>query len=182
MLICRLFTIWDLSLEKEREMENAPLAEGRSPRIDSHLNKFSQAGVVLLTGLAFVLQLPSLVLIAALLLAWSALFPEIGPFRLLYRFIVVPLGLLKPRIVEDDPVPHRFAQGIGTAFLVAASLILFLSGATTVGWVLDLIVFVLSALNFTISFCAGCMVYYYLGRLGLLPRVRYGGGFRWRGV
>jgi hypothetical protein len=85
-------------------------------------------------------------------------------------------------MVEDDPAPHRFAQGVGAAFLIVATLVLFLSKATTLGWALDLIVFALAAINMTIGFCAGCLVYFYLGRIGLLPRVRYNGSFHWRGV
>jgi Domain of unknown function (DUF4395) len=105
-----------------------------------------------------------------------------GPFRLLYRYVAVPLRLLHSRVVEDDPAPHRFAQGVGATFLLAASAVLFLTPVTALGWALDLIVFVLSGLNLTVGFCAGCFVYFQLGRLGLLPRVRYSGGFRWRGA
>lgn len=152
------------------------------PRVDTHLAKFSQASVVVLTGLAFLLQLPVLVLITAVVMTLAALMPAASPFRLVYRGIVVPLHLLRPRIVEDDPAPHRFAQGVGAAFLIASSLVLFLTQATVVGWTLDLIVFVLAGVNLTIGFCAGCFVYYHLGRMGLLPRVRYEGGFHWRGV
>ncbi len=94
----------------------------------------------------------------------------------------MPLRLLKPRLVEDDPAPHRFAQGVGALFLTASALVLYLTTNAVLGWALDLIVFVLSGLNFTVGFCAGCFVYYQLGRLGLMPRVRYSGGFHWRGV
>jgi hypothetical protein len=152
------------------------------PRVDTHLSKFSQGSVVLLTGIAFLFFQPVIVLIAALCMVLSALFPAISPFRLLYRGIVIPLHLWKPHVVEDDPAPHRFAQGVGAAFLVAATLVLFFTNATPLGWVLDLIVFGLAAINLTVGFCAGCLVYFYLGRLGLLPRVRYEGGFHWRGV
>jgi len=153
-----------------------------TPRVDTHLLKFSQAWIVVLSALAFILNLPILVLITGVALAISALVPAVGPFRLLYRYVAVPLHLLRPRVVEDDPAPHRFAQGIGATFLLAASAVLFLTSATPLGWALDLIVFVLSGLNFTVGFCAGCFVYFWLGRLGLLPRVRYDGGFRWRGA
>lgn len=153
-----------------------------SLRVDAHLGKFSQGATVVLTALAFIFQQPVIVLITAIIMALSAFAPAISPYRLLYKSVVVPLGWLKPRIVEDDPNPHRFAQGIGTVFLVASTLVLFLSPFTTLGWVLDLIVFVLSGINLTVGFCAGCFVYYHLGRLGLLPRVRYEGGFHWRGV
>ena len=89
---------------------------------------------------------------------------------------------MRPRIVEDDPAPHRFAQGVGAAFLIASSLILYLTSATALGWGLDLIVFVLAGINLTVGFCAGCFVYYQLGRIGVLPKVRYEGSFHWRGV
>ena len=163
-------------------METTSPALTRGPRVDTHLGKFSQGGVVVLTGLAFLFFQPIIVLIAAVVLALSALVPVASPFRLLYRGVVIPLHLWQPHIVEDDPAPHRFAQGVGAAFLITASLVLFLTGATALGWTLDLIVFVLAGINLTIGFCAGCLVYYYLGRMRLLPRVRYEGSFHWRGV
>ncbi len=162
-------------------MENiATISQGL--RVDAHLAKFSQASVAVLTAIAFIFQWPVLTLIAMLCLGISALVPAASPFRLLYRYIIVPLHLLQPHVVEDDPVPHRFAQGIGTIFLIASTLVLFFTHATALGWGLDLIVFVLSGINFTVGFCAGCFVYYHLGRLGVLPKVRYEGGFHWRGV
>lgn len=153
-----------------------------SPHVDAHLIKFAQAWVIGLTGLAFILQQPALVVVAAVALAISALAPQASPFRLLYRAVALPLGLLRPRVVEDDPAPHRFAQAVGATFLVASSLLLFLTPVAIAGWALDALVFVLAGINFTVGFCAGCFVYYHLGRLGLLPRVRYAGSFRWRGV
>src|SRR5947209_3085111 len=150
-------------------------------RVDTHLGKFSQGCTVLLTALAFLFNLPVPVIITAVIMALSALVPVASPYRLLYQGIVVPLGLLRPRIVEDDPAPHRFAQGVGAIFLFAASIVLFFTPAAALGWALDLIVFVLAGINLTVGFCAGCFVYYQLGRLGLLPKVRYAGGFRWRG-
>ncbi len=153
-----------------------------APRVDAHLAKFSQASVAVLTALAFIFNQPVIVLIAALIMVIAALAPTVSPFKLVYQRVILPLHLLKPRIVEDDPAPHRFAQGIGAAFLIASSIVFFLVHAPIAGWTLDLIVFVLSAINFTVGFCAGCFVYYHLGRLGLLPRVRYAGSFHWRGV
>ncbi len=152
------------------------------PRVDVHLAKFSQASVAVLTALSFIFNVPMLVLIAAIIMVLSALTPSISPFRLVYRWVILPLHLLKPRIVEDDPAPHRFAQGVGAVFLLASSVAFFLAHAPIVGWTLDLIVFALSTINFTVGFCAGCFVYYHLGRIGLLPRVRYEGSFHWRGV
>ena len=163
-------------------MQSTSPAYASSLRVDTHLAKFSQACTVVLTALAFLLNQPIIVVITAVIMAIAALAPNVSPYRLLYRYVVVPLHLLRPRIVEDDPAPHRFAQGVGAAFLIAASILLLLTKAAVVGWVLDLIVFVLAGINLTVGFCAGCFVYYHLGRLGLLPRVRYEGDFHWRGV
>lgn len=153
-----------------------------APRVDTHLAKFSQASVAVLTAIAFIFNSPLLVLISALTMVMAALAPAFSPFKLVYQGVVLPLHLLKPRVVEDDPAPHRFAQGVGAAFLIASSMLFFLVHVPVAGWTLDLIVFVLATLNFTVGFCAGCFVYYQLGRLGVLPRVRYAGGFHWRGV
>lgn len=153
-----------------------------TPRLDAHLGKFSQASTFVLAGLAFVLFQPVIVLITGLILALSALFPAIGPYRLVYRYMLVPLHILKPKIVEDDPAPHRFAQGVGAVFTLASAVVLLLSHAAVLGWALDLLVFVLAGLNLFVGFCAGCFVYYHLGRLGITPRVRYEGSFHWRGV
>lgn len=152
------------------------------PRVDTHLAKFSQACTVLFTGLAFLLNQPVIVLIAAILLVLAVIAPVVSPFRLLYRGIFLPLHILRPRMVEDDPAPHRFAQGIAATFLIASTLVLSLTKIALVGWSLDLIIFVLVSTNLTVGFCAGCFVYYHLGRFGLMPRVRYAGGFHWRGV
>jgi ABC-type uncharacterized transport system permease subunit len=157
-------------------------SEGTVPHLDRNQSKFSQACTVLLVILAFIFQWPAVVAIAAICLALSALDHQISPYSLLYKGVVVPLGLLKPKIVEDDPNPHRFANAIGTVFLVASSLLLIFTPFKTLGWVLDLIIFVLSGVNLTVGFCLGCFMYYHLGRLGVLPKVRYEGGFHWRGV
>jgi hypothetical protein len=163
-------------------METTSAVPSSALRVDTHLAKFSQAGTVLLTALAFLLNQPIIVVIAAIILLLAAAVPSVSPFRLLYRYVALPLHLLRPRIVEDDPAPHRFAQGVGAAFLIASSLVLFLTSATAAGWTLDLIVFVLAGINLFVGFCTGCFVYYHLGRMGVLPRVRYEGSFHWRGV
>ncbi|MBA2394263.1 MAG: DUF4395 domain-containing protein [Ktedonobacteraceae bacterium] len=151
-------------------------------RVDIHLAKFTQVCIVVLTAVAFIVQWPVLVLVVMLCMAISVVALAASPFRLLYKSIIVPLHVLQPRIVEDDPAPHRFAQGSGTLFLLAGTLVLFFTPAIALGWTLDLIVFVLAGINLTVGFCAGCFVYFHLGRLGILPKVRYEGSFHWRGV
>ncbi len=152
------------------------------PQVDTHLLKFSQVCVLVLIALSFLLNIPILISITGLILAFSVFKPASGPFKFLYQHVFVRFGWLKPHIVEDDPAPHRFAQGVGATFLLVASLVFTLTSAITVGWILSLIVFVLAAINLFVGFCAGCFVYYHLGRRGFAPRVRYDGGFHWRGV
>ena len=99
-----------------REISDVSVQTESIAHMDACLNKFSQAGTFLLAGLAFALDQPVITLILMLTLALSALIPAFSPYRLIYRFVLIPLHLLRPRIVEDDPSPHRFAQGIGAAF------------------------------------------------------------------
>src|SRR2546421_8858537 len=132
-------------------MGTASSASLKPLRVDTHLARFSQACTVVLSALGFIFDQPIIMLVTAVIMAMAALAPNISPYRLLYRWIVLPLGLLRPRIVEDDPAPHRFAQGVGATFLLASALVLFLTKATAVGLGLDLIVFVLAAINLTVG-------------------------------
>lgn len=95
--------------------------------------------------------------------AWR---PRWGLFRIVYRRLLVPSGLLSPQLVAEPASPHRFAQGFsGTVTLTGAALVA--AGAAVAGWALVLLVAVLAAVNVTLSFCAGCFTYYQLARLGV---------------
>jgi len=118
---------------------------------------------------AAALGAPWLIAFLAAVLSTSAAAPSRSLFRLLYQRAAVPLGVVRPRVIPDDPAPHRFAQGVGAAFLAASTLALFV-GASVVGWVLAGIVAALALLNVVVGFCAGCFVYYQLARRGWLPR------------
>jgi len=61
-------------------METSSAVPSNVPRVDTHLAKFSQAGTVLLSGLAFLLNKPIIVVIAAIILLLSAVAPSISPF------------------------------------------------------------------------------------------------------
>jgi hypothetical protein len=92
-------------------------------------------------------------------------------FQWIYRSILKPAGLVKPDVIEDNPEPHRFAQGFGGTVLAAGVIALFL-GQSLLGWALVWLVIALAALNLFLGFCAGCFVYYQLNRLGV-PGFRY---------
>lgn len=141
--------------------------------VDQTAIKFAQTVITLWIVVAGALGAPWLIALLAAALASSAGSPSRSLFRLLYERAAVPLGIARPRVVPDDPAPHRFAQGLGAAFLALSTLALF-TGASVVGWVLAGIVAVLAMVNVAAGFCAGCFIYYRLARRGWLARRRQG--------
>jgi hypothetical protein len=139
-------------------------------KVDTTAIKFNQASIITLTLLAYLLDLPWLVLGVGVVLAAGTLWPGAALFQQIYRQVLKPLGLLKPHVIEDDPAPHRFAQGLGATFLGLSSLALLALNALPLGWALAGLVAVLAAINLFFNFCAGCFVYYQLTRLGLIGR------------
>ena len=88
--------------------------------------------------------------------------------RQLYLHWLKPARLVRSRLVQEDPAPHRFAQGVGGVFLLAAS-VFALFDLLLVAWVLAWIVVALAFLNFAFDICVGCMMYAQLIRFGVLP-------------
>ncbi|MHB8490013.1 MAG: DUF4395 domain-containing protein [Candidatus Dormibacteria bacterium] len=88
--------------------------------------------------------------------------------RTLYLRWLKPLRLVQPRVVQEDPAPHRFAQLVGGVFLAAASVFV-VTGLLLMAWVLAWIVAALAFLNFAFNICVGCIMYAQLVRIGLLP-------------
>lgn len=127
--------------------------------VDVNVPRFNQAIVALGTGLAFLFQAPILVALMAVVLVVSAFgSPATAPLTQLY------VRVLRPRIDPDGPsefetaAPPRFAQRVGSGFLIAAS-IAFAAGAAALGWVLTLIVTALAALAAATRICVGCIIY-----------------------
>ncbi len=141
----------------------------QSTVVDHSAIKFAQLTITVWIVVAGALAAPWLILFLAAALTISAGSPSRSLFRLLYQRVAVPLRLIQPHLVPDDPAPHRFAQGVGAAFLGLSTLALFV-GASTLGWVLAGLVAALALLNVVVGFCAGCFVYYQLSRRGWLPR------------
>jgi hypothetical protein len=141
-------------------------------KVDTTALKFNQACIVILTTLAFLLNQPYLVLGVGLVLALGTIAPQAALFKLIYLKVAKPMGLLKANLIEDDPAPHQFAQGVGALFLFASSTALLLFQAWFLGWSLAWIVIILAGVNLVFNFCAGCFVYYQLNRIGLIPQPR----------
>jgi len=137
-------------------------------RVDQTALKVNQACIVILLAWAFLFNWPWLVALVALVMLVGTFVPDAGLFKQFYSRVLRPAGLLKPKVVADEPQPHLFAQGVGGTFLLLASFA-FLLGWPVVGWVLTGIVIALAAVNLIFGFCAGCFMYYQLGRRGLKP-------------
>jgi hypothetical protein len=94
-------------------------------------------------------------------------FPRLALFQDIYRYILRPLGIVRPHVITtDNPEPHRFAQGFGGTVLALGFLAL-VTGAVTLGWALAWLVAVLAAANLFLGFCAGCFAYYQMNRFGV---------------
>lgn len=134
-------------------------------KVDHSALKANQLFIISLNILAFILNLPILAAIVALVMGIGSLLKVPG-FILIYKHILKPLGWMKPDVLDDNPEPHRFAQFLGFLFMTAGSAALF-SGASVLGWSLVWLVAALAALNAFGGFCVGCAVYYWLSRFNL---------------
>jgi hypothetical protein len=137
-------------------------------KVDITAIKFNQASIVTITLFGFLLDQPYLVLFVGLVLAVGVILPGATLFKLIYFKLLKPSNIFKANVIDDDPAPHQFAQGVGASFLLASSVALLIFNALIVGWILAWIVIILAAVNLFFSFCAGCFVYYQLDRLGLI--------------
>src|SRR6202049_3412107 len=122
------------------------------------------------TGLAYPGAAWVLPVLAVMMLAGVAS-PSLNLPRQLYVHVLRPWGIVKPRVVQEDPAPHRFAQLVGGVFLVAASIFV-ITGVLLVAWVLAWIVAALAFLNFAFNICVGCIMYAQRVRIGLRPLAR----------
>ena len=137
------------------------------PGFDRMALRVNQAFIILFIIAGYILNLPALVVFVGAVMLIGTIAPQAALFQQFYRQVLRPAGVLRPDLHDEDPAPHRFAQGVGAGFLIAATLA-FVLGATVLGWVLAAIVAVLAAVNLFFGFCAGCFVYFQLARVGLI--------------
>ena len=135
-------------------------------KVDHTALKFNQASIITLNLLGWILNQPALVALVALVMLVGTAVPGAALFQQIYFRVLKPRGWLRPRVLTDNPEPHRFAQGLGGTVLAAGAIALF-AGYPVIGWALTWVVIVLAALNLFFGFCAGCFVYYQLSRLGV---------------
>ena len=132
-------------------------------KVDQNALRTNQAFIITFLLLAFILDVPLLVVFVSVVLGLGTAVPEAALFKRIYKHVLVPAGLLKPDVVDDNPEPHNFSQGLGALF-TGLSFMALLAGASGLGWALSWLVIVLASLNLFAGFCAGCFVYYQLSR------------------
>ena len=132
-------------------------------KVDHSALRTNQAFIIGLSLAAFVADAPWLAALVALVMAAGTALSVPG-FGFIYKRVLKPNGWVKPDVIEDNPEPHRFAQGFG-AVVLAAGVAALWSGAMALGWGLVWLVVALAALNLFAGFCVGCAVYYWLNRL-----------------
>ena len=84
-----------------------------------------------------------------------------------------PLARIAMKVAPGEPKPvpgppKRFAQGMGAAMTIAAT-ILWLAGATTAATVLVAMLVAAATLEAVFALCLGCQVFAGLMRLGVIP-------------
>jgi hypothetical protein len=134
-------------------------------KVDHSALRVNQALIIILSLAAFIGNWPWLAAIVMLIMAYGTVRHQPG-FRIVYTGLLKPRGWVKPDVINDNPEPHVFAQGFGSVVLLVGVLALY-TGLPVLGWGLVWLVIALAALNLFVGFCAGCAVYYWLGRLRL---------------
>jgi hypothetical protein len=144
-------------------VRSAIASQAATKPVDHASLRTNQAAIIIFLLLAFILNGPLLVVFTAVVMLLGTALKRPG-FLPIYAQILRPRGWVKPEVLQDNPEPHRFAQGFGGVVLVGSSLA-FLLGANILGWALVWLVIALASLNLFAGFCAGCAVYYWLHRL-----------------
>jgi hypothetical protein len=145
--------------------------------VDRNALRFNQAAIVTLTVVGFVTENPIFPAIVALVMLGGTVHRRLALFKGLYAHILKPLGLIHPSPVHEAKAPHEFAQLLGGVMLTVGTVFL-VAGDPIAGWGLAWVVILLAAINLVFGFCAGCFVYYQLGKRGVpgfRPHVVTGG-------
>jgi len=135
-------------------------------KVDHSALRTNQAFIIGLLILAFVFDVWPLVTLVAAVMIVGTIWPGAALFKAAYLYVLKPLKIAQPDVRVDNPEPHLFAQGVGGAVLTLAT-IAFVVVAPAAGWILAWVVVALAALNLFAGICVGCMMYYWLNRLGV---------------
>lgn len=123
-------------------------------------------GVVLLAATALITgwtPVPAVMAVGFALRVASG--PRFSPLGRLAAQVIAP-RLGEPRIVPGPP--KRFAQAVGLGFTVSATAA-WLGGAYVLGVTLLAVLLIFASLEAVLGFCAGCYVFGWLMRWGVVP-------------
>lgn len=93
--------------------------------------------------------------------------PKLSPMGLLATRLVAPKVLRRSRAVAGPP--KQFAQAIGLGFSVASIVLIYGFGLVGVAYSLLGVLVLFAGLEAFAGFCAGCFVFGYLMRWGIIP-------------
>ncbi len=135
------------------------------PQIDRTALKFNQMTIVVLLLAGFIFNERILPLFVAFVMCAGSVIPGLSLFKQFYALVLRPAGIMKAEVSDESPAPHNFAQLLGGIFLGGGTLLLS-TGFQTAGWALTWLVIILAGVNLVFGFCAGCFLYYQLGKFG----------------
>ena len=134
--------------------------------LDRSALRFNQISIITLVLIGFIFDQPVLPAFVAAVLVAGSIDPRLALFKATYKHVLRPLKLMNPDTIDDVPAPHEFAQLLG-GIVLGVGVIFIFSGTRILGWALSWVVVLLAATNLFLGFCAGCFVYYQLGRIGI---------------
>ena len=93
--------------------------------------------------------------------------PKLSPMGLLATRVIAPKVLRRYRAVAGPP--KQFAQTVGLAFSTAALVLAYGFGLVGAAYAVLGVLVLFAALEAFVGFCAGCFVFGYLMRWGMVP-------------
>ncbi|MFC5923517.1 DUF4395 domain-containing protein [Micromonospora vulcania] len=125
-------------------------------------------GVVILSVASIALDQPWLTAVIAYgFVARVLTGPKLSPLGLLATRVITPRLPVREKLVPG--APKRFAQGIGAALTVTASVLALGFGQHGAAYVVLGAVVVAATLESVFAFCVGCTIFGWLMRLRLVP-------------
>ena len=126
------------------------------------------AGGAVIMGIAFVLSGNGWVLLPLTygFIARVLAGPRLSPLGRLATQVLTPRLSFEHRFVPGPP--KRFAQGVGAAFTITAS-VLFVFGATGAAQVVIALLVVAAFLESAFAVCLGCIGFGLLMKIGVIP-------------
>ena len=125
-------------------------------------------GVVLMSVLTIVLDQPWLTAVIAYgFVARVLTGPTLSPLGQIVTKVVTPRLPLRERPVPGPP--KRFAQGMGVAFSLTATVLALGFGLHTAAYVVLGLLIVAATLESVFGLCLGCKIFALLMRAGVIP-------------